>query len=176
MNTGTEYPFDDDDDNNDTDQTLKRQYPIEKMKYDSTSNDDKLDNDDDDYDDEYIEQNDTETIDKNCFYKYVFDDDDVVYDDFDDDEIKGDDNDIVPSNKRITKPILFKFERVRMLGDRVKQLSLGAKPMLKNVSHLTLKEIAILEIEKNVIPLIIYRKLANGKKEKWYISELKSHA
>ena len=67
---------------------------------------------------------------------------------------------------------MLKYERVRLLGDRAQQLALGAKPMLKNIEGLSTKEIAELEIKNNVIPLIIERPLPNGKKERWYISEL----
>ena len=81
-------------------------------------------------------------------------------------------DEIVKPEERVTKPFLTKFERVRLLGDRAKQLSLGAKPMLKNTELLNPKEIARLELEKKVIPLIIERTLPNGKKERWNITEL----
>jgi len=65
------------------------------------------------------------------------------------------------------------FERVRLLGDRAKQLSLGAKPMIKGLETVNPKEVAKLELEKGVMPLIIERVLPNGKKERWYTHELK---
>jgi DNA-directed RNA polymerase subunit K/omega len=64
------------------------------------------------------------------------------------------------------------YERVRLLGERAKQLSLGAKPMIKNVDNMNPKDIAKLELENKVIPLIIIRTLPNGVKEKWKVSEL----
>ncbi len=116
---------------------------------------------------------------ENCFYKYVSKKKKNIDDDEDDDEealVFDDDNkvfdEIVKPEERVTKPFLTKFERVRLLGDRAKQLSLGAKPMLKNTELLNPKEIARLELEKKVIPLIIERTLPNGKKERWNISEL----
>jgi DNA-directed RNA polymerase subunit K/omega len=90
----------------------------------------------------------------------VYDDDNVVY------------NEIVKPEDRITKPFMTVFERVRLLGDRAKQLSLGAKPMIKGLETMNPKEIAKLELEKGVIPLIIERELPNGKKERWYPNEL----
>lgn len=81
-------------------------------------------------------------------------------------------NMIVPNDKRITKPFLTKYERVRLTGDRTRQLASGAKPMVKNIQNMSSLEIAKLEIEKNVIPLIIERPLPNGLKERWYIHEL----
>lgn len=112
----------------------------------------------------------------NCIYNYKSNNSDdemeIVFDDDIDNETTLSSK-IVPDNERITKPILFKYERVRLLGDRTQQLSLGAKPMLKNLDkNLSPKEIALLELEKNVMPLIIERPLPNGKKERWHIAEL----
>ena len=94
--------------------------------------------------------------------------DDIVFDDDDDPEIKM----IVDGPQRVTKPILFHYEKVRLIGDRTQQLTLGAKPMVKDIERLTSKEIAELELKHNVIPLIIERVLPNGMKERWHISEL----
>ena len=57
--------------------------------------------------------------------------------------------------------------------DRAKQLSLDAKPMIKGLSKMNPIEIAKLELEKGVMPLIIERILPNGKKEHWKVNELK---
>ena len=73
---------------------------------------------------------------------------------------------------RITKPYLFEFERVRILGERAKQISMGAKPMIKNVDNLDPKTIAKLELTNKIIPLIILRELPDGRIEKWKIEEL----
>lgn len=90
---------------------------------------------------------------------------------FDDDDVQ-EQNTVVPTDKRITKPFLTKYERVRILGDRVQQLTLAAKPLVKNTENLTPMEIALLELENNLIPLIIERPLPNGKRERWYLKEL----
>jgi DNA-directed RNA polymerase subunit K/omega len=79
----------------------------------------------------------------------------------------------VQSSMRITKPRLFNYERVRLLGDRIKQLSLGAKPMIKNIGNLDPSKVAKLELQYNVLPIMISRTLPNNKKELWKISELK---
>jgi DNA-directed RNA polymerase I, II, and III subunit RPABC2 len=108
-----------------------------------------------------------------CLYNFAKDgdeedehDDDIGLID-EDEEIKKE------SSTRITKPFLTKYERVRALGDRAKNLSTGAKPMLKGVDHLSAKEIAKLELEKGVMPFIIERPMPNGKVEIWNINELK---
>lgn len=79
---------------------------------------------------------------------------------------------IVPKNKRITKPRLTKYERERILGDRANMIQSGAKPMVKNTRNMSPKEIALLELKNNVIPIIIRRGLSNGMIEEWKVSEL----
>lgn len=79
---------------------------------------------------------------------------------------------IVPPEKRITKPFMTKYERVRLTCDRAKQLSDGAKPLVKNIKGLSSLEIAKLELEHNIMPLILERPLPNGFKEIWHIREL----
>ena len=98
------------------------------------------------------------------------DDNEELEEVYDDDNLNF--NEIVKPDERITKPFMTIFERVRLLGDRAKQLSLGAKPMIKGLETMNPKEIAKLELEKGVLPLIIERTLPNGRKERWYVNEL----
>ena len=93
-------------------------------------------------------------------------------DDFSEDDENVDTSKYVEPDKRITKNYMTIYERVRLLGERSKQLSLGAKPMIKNVENLNPKEVAKLELENKVMPLIVIRTLPNGLKEKWKVSEL----
>lgn len=90
----------------------------------------------------------------------------------DDDDKNIDTTKYVDPDKRVTKNFMTIYERVRLLGERAKQLSLGAKPMIKGAENLNPKDVAKLELENKVIPLIIIRTLPNGVKEKWKISEL----
>ena len=78
----------------------------------------------------------------------------------------------VEPSKRITKKFMTIYERVRILGERAKQLSLGAKPLIKGAENMDPKIVAKMELENKVIPLIIIRPLPNGQKEKWRVSEL----
>ena len=64
------------------------------------------------------------------------------------------------------------YERVRILGERAKQLSLGAKPLIKGADNMDPKIVAKIELERKIIPLVIIRPLPNGQKEKWRVSEL----
>jgi len=118
--------------------------------------------------------------------------DDLDYDDEEDDNnsnisepIESEENfnetisneEIVPKEKRITRPFLTKYELVRIIGTRRKQLSLGAKPMVKIEGKLNINEIVDEEIKNNMIPLKIKRPLPDSNKvEIWEFSELeKSH-
>lgn len=83
-----------------------------------------------------------------------------------------DDDDKIIKTGRLCKPILFKYEKVRLLADRSRQLAQGAKPMIKNTTGLSHKEIALLELKNKLIPLIIERPIPNAGTEKWRLSEL----
>lgn len=130
------------------------------------------DNIEDEQEEEYEQEGD-----ESCLYKFAKkitsdseEEEDLVFeDDFNDEKTET----VVITEDRETKPILTKYERVRILGDRAKQLSLGAKPMLLNVENMNPKDIARLELERGVIPFIIEKILPDGKRERWKVSELK---
>jgi len=101
--------------------------------------------------------------------------------DIEDDEIDIIDDDIESNNvsieiqkeKRITRPYFTKYEIVRILATRTKQLSLGAKRMLNIVgADLTPFEVAKKELEYKVIPFIIKRNLPDGNYELFKCEEL----
>ncbi len=97
-----------------------------------------------------------------------------VEDNFEDDdnnEREINDRYVKPSERK-TKRYLFEFERVRIIGERARQLSLGAKPMIKGIDMMDPRTISKLELEKKIIPLSILRELPNGLIEKWKVSEL----
>ena len=73
---------------------------------------------------------------------------------------------------RITNPRLTRYEMVRILGERTKQLTMGAKPLVKNYQELTYDQIAIEELKHNMIPFKIKRPLPNKRMEEWSIEEL----
>ena len=93
-----------------------------------------------------------------------------------------DDNDIEMENNgikeellgenRMSYPILTKYERVRILTARTKQLTLGAPNLVKNVLNKSPLEIAEIELNLNMIPFKIKRNLPNNKYEIWRLSEL----
>ena len=131
----------------------------------------------DDSEDEISSDVEQKSVDKEvCIYENAKNEKDSESDDgdeliFDDDEDLPDGEFVDPENRKC-RPILYNYERVRLLGDRTKQLTLGAKPMIKQSENLSAREIAELELKHNVMPLIIIRELPSGKKEKWHIHEL----
>jgi DNA-directed RNA polymerase subunit K/omega len=130
--------------------------------------------------DEFIDKKKTKAIktkEEVCIYDYAeqkeddeYDYDDGIEEEEDKTEIK---NKYIYGEDRISKPYLTKYERVRILGTRTQQLLGGAKPMLKNFDKLTPKEMAKMELEKGVVPLIIHRPMPNGTIEVWKANELK---
>jgi DNA-directed RNA polymerase I, II, and III subunit RPABC2 len=72
-----------------------------------------------------------------------------------------------------TTPVLTKYERTRVLGQRAAQINAGAKPLIE-VPPGTLQGylIAELELEAKKIPFILRRPLPNGGSEYWRVSDL----
>ncbi len=78
----------------------------------------------------------------------------------------------VKKEDRISINRLTKYEMVRILGERTKQLTMGAKPLVKNYGVLSYDKIAIAEFKNNMIPYKIIRPLPNGTLELWDFDEL----
>jgi len=78
----------------------------------------------------------------------------------------------VKKEERISANRLSKYEMVRILGERTKQLTMGAKPLIKNFQDLSYDRIAQEELKLNMIPYKIRRPLPNGKYELWTLDEL----
>jgi DNA-directed RNA polymerase subunit K/omega len=152
---------------------------------DDEQDDDELEGDDYGDDEQIVGLEDDEIEigeDDGCLYRFGkanvtgSDDEDVDVDDVDDiafDDDTKKDSFIVKDDERETKPVMTKYERVRILGDRAKQLSLGAKPMLLGVENMNPKEIARLELERKVVPFIVEKVMPDGRRERWKVSELK---
>ena len=81
-------------------------------------------------------------------------------------------NRIVKNEDRISIPILTKYEKPRILGDRAKQLSEGAKPLIRSDKKMSAMEIAIEELRQRRIPLKIKRVRPDGMIEIWSVNEL----
>jgi len=82
-------------------------------------------------------------------------------------------NGIIVDELHKTIPMLTKYEKTRILGQRAKQIETGAMTLVQvppNIIDSYL--IAKLELEQNKIPFIIRRPLPNGGMEYWYVSDL----
>ena len=129
--------------------------------------------DDEDEDEEnnikdYIEQ-DTDT--HKCLIDEIINDDDEYYEN----DYNINENSQMRfslKEERISCNRLTKYEMVRILGERSKQLTMGAKPLVKNYNKLSYEQIAEEELKLNMIPLKIIRPLPNGKFELWTLDEL----
>ncbi len=60
-------------------------------------------------------------------------------------------------------PTLTRFEKARIMGARALQLSLGAPPFIEIPKSAKMSlDIALVELEQRIIPIVIRRKLPNG--------------
>lgn len=163
---------DDDDDDDEIDLTDDE---IDDIDLNKDSIDDKNDTIDESYKNDTIDEN------------YKNDSDDEIEDEYYDDQDDLNDtenfvNDLEPDklinnnlrvndNDRICKPYLTKYEQVRMLGTRTKQIADGSKIFVK-INTKNPLEIAKAELENKTIPLKVKRDLPNGTYEIWSVKEL----
>ena len=72
-----------------------------------------------------------------------------------------------------TLPFITKYERARILGERAKQLNMGAKPLIEiSPDVIDGYLIALQEYNEKKIPFIIKRPLPNGGCEYWKFKDL----
>ena len=83
---------------------------------------------------------------------------------------------IISDPLHVTFPFITKYERARILGERAKQLGMGAKPLVEvGADVIDAYLIALSEYEQNSIPFIIKRPLPNGGCEYWKFKDLESN-
>lgn len=74
-----------------------------------------------------------------------------------------------------TLPILTKYERARILGQRAKQIQCGSKPFVKVPDNIIDENvIAELELREKKIPFIIRRPIPSGAFEYWHVRDLEN--
>jgi DNA-directed RNA polymerase subunit K/omega len=74
-----------------------------------------------------------------------------------------------------TLPMLTKYEKARILGERAKQLNAGARPMVDVPAHVIDGYlIALQEFDAKKIPFIVKRPLLNGTCEYWKFGDLET--
>jgi DNA-directed RNA polymerase subunit K/omega len=157
------------EDNNDT---------LDKL--DEFINEEHLDEDldeelDEDEDEHIYEENDVEG-DECAVEKAMEDEIDILDNIYNSEILSKHDEIIVENTKRISPSRLTKYELTRMIGERTKQLTEGAKPLVKNYKGLSYNIIAKQEFLNNMLPFKIKRPLPNGTFEIWDPEELfKNH-
>jgi DNA-directed RNA polymerase I, II, and III subunit RPABC2 len=84
-----------------------------------------------------------------------------------------DDRGIIVDELHKTLPLLTKYERTRVLGQRAKQINDGAVPFVKVPEGVIDGYlIALKELEEKKIPFIIRRPLPNRGSEYWHLEDL----
>ncbi len=108
-----------------------------------------------------------------CAIEDAIEDDEEYFDNNEETELPSEhSSEYVSKENRISSNRLTKYEMVRILGERTKQLTMGGKPLIKNYKTLSYDKIAEEEFKRNMIPFKIKRPLPNGKFEIWTLDEL----
>jgi DNA-directed RNA polymerase subunit K/omega len=132
---------------------------------DTLDDEDTQDDDDDDDDEHLVIDGDTDN--KGCGI-----DDEEYYNQYETEVPIETPSEYVSVENRISCNRLTRYEMVRILGERTKQLTMGAKPLIKNYESLSYDKISEEELKLNMIPFKIKRPLPNGKFEIWTLEEL----
>ncbi len=139
------------------------------------------DNSDSESDDEYTTSRNNEyfqKLDKNIRKNYIAEyHPEVLIHNYDEimnmAKVVRDKNGVIVDELHRTIPIMTKYERTRILGQRTKQLNEGAKPMIKvDSTVIDGYLIALKELEQKRIPFIIRRPLPSGGSEYWRVQDL----
>lgn len=131
------------------------------------------DSDDDEYDETYLQK-----FDANVTQNYIDTNHPEVFShNFDEVtkmmQIHRDNNGNIIDPCHKTLPIMTKFEKTRIIGQRAKQIETGSIPFIKvpdNIIDSYL--IAELELQQRKLPFIIRRPLPNGTCEYWDVNDL----
>ena len=79
---------------------------------------------------------------------------------------------IIVDDTHRTYPVLSKYERVRAIGQRVKQLNSGCKAYIAVDKHIDNYIIAEQELKEKILPIIIRRPIPSGACEYWRLQDL----
>jgi DNA-directed RNA polymerase subunit K/omega len=133
------------------------------------------DDDEDEYDENYLQKFDSE-INKNYIYEFH---PECLNHNSDEIEklakVTRDQNNIIVDPLHRTIPCLTKYEKARILGQRAKQIEVGAKPFVKVPDNIIDSYvIAELELREKKIPFIIKRPIPGGGFEYWHLNDLEN--
>ena len=156
----------------------KKSSPAKNLKPKKTAQliiEDEEEDDEDEYEENYLQKFDNE-VNKN--YIYEFHPECLNHNS---DEIEKlakvirDENNIIIDPLHRTLPYLTKYEKARVLGQRAKQIEVGAKPLVKVPENIIDGYIiAELELREKKIPFIIKRPIPGGAFEYWHLKDLEN--
>jgi len=131
------------------------------------------DDEDEDYDDSYLQKFDSEVT-KNYINDFH---PECLIQNYDEisklTSVVRDANNIIIDPLHKTIPFLTKYEKARVLGQRAKQIEVGAKPFISVPENvIDSYVIAELELQQKRIPFIIRRPIPHGGFEYWNIRDL----
>lgn len=171
MNLKTKNESDDDDD-----EVSSQEDNIDTDDIIDTNEDEDIDEDDEEVDVEGEGEGEGEEGDEeknNCIIDKTIEEDNIFFDTYLNSDIQPEkEGEELLKENRFSANRLTKYEMVRILGERTKQLKMGAKPLIKNYQDLSYEKIAEEELKVNMIPFKIKRQLPNGKYEIWLLNEL----
>ena len=175
INEDNEDEDDDDEDDDDNEDNDNNEDDVDNEDDDDNEdNNDNEDNEDNEENEENEEDFDNEYNDDN---ESVCNIQNLIEENNNDDNFNEDKYDdileYVTKEERQSGNRLTKYEMVRIIGERIKQLTMGAKPLIKNHKDLSYDRIAIEELKLNMTPFKIRRPLPNGKYELYSLDELK---
>ena len=76
------------------------------------------------------------------------------------------------SSRNISRNILSKYEKAKIVGLRLEQLARGAPSTINTNGLKTVREIVLAELEQRNIPFMIVRILPSGAKEYWKLEDM----
>lgn len=79
-------------------------------------------------------------------------------------------------SKYISRNVLSRYEKTKILGLRMEQLARGAQRLWTHPdggsTKMTIREIALHELEHRKLPFMVMRTLSNGEKEVWRLADM----
>lgn len=77
-------------------------------------------------------------------------------------------------SKNVTRNVLSRYEKAKIIGMRLEQLARGATPYIDlSINKIGgVRDIVMLEFEKKKLPFMIGRVLPDGTKEYWRLDDL----
>ena len=78
---------------------------------------------------------------------------------------------IYNTQSRVTRPLLSRYEKTKIIGLRLEQLARGAPPTIDTTGHTSIRSIALAELEQRKLPFMIVRSLPNSK-EYWMLEDM----